>query len=380
MAAGALFAGEALLRVAIHCINRAESGGMARLYVAGVEELGATGRGEHMEVGTYVEKALSSELSANIIDLCPVGALTSKPYAFNARPWELTKTESIDVLDAVGCNIRVDARPPEVMRIVPRLHEDINEEWISDKTRYACDGLGRQRLDRPDVRRNGKLEPASWEEALHAIAARLEGVPGDRIAAIAGDQCDAESMLSLKDLLESLESPNLDCRQDGAKLDPSVRASYLFNSGIAGIDEADACLLVGTNPRWEAAVVNARLRERWRAAGFKIAGIGKATWDQLEDQAGGAMARIAPATTRFAGQVGQAFARLGPALGPLGDAFAAVLDDLRPRLPGHAEGITPPPHTPPRAVREHPEALRRAQGEGQDEPRQRKGEDQQQHG
>jgi NADH-quinone oxidoreductase subunit G len=242
--------------------------------VAGVEELGATGRGEHMEIGTYVEKALSSELSGNIIDLCPVGALTSKPYAFMARPWELKKTESIDVLDAVGSNIRVDARGNEVMRVLPRLNEDINEEWISDKTRFACDGLRRQRLDRPYVRRNGKLEPATWPEAFAAIAARLKGVPGERIAAIAGDLADVEAMLALKDLMAALGSTNLDCRQDGAAIDTRVPAAYRFNTTIAGIDEADVCLLIGTNPRWEAPIINARLRKRFLTGKLRIGVIG----------------------------------------------------------------------------------------------------------
>lgn len=242
--------------------------------VAGVEELGATGRGEHVEIGTYVAKALSSELSANIIDLCPVGALTSKPYAFNARPWELKKTESIDVLDAVGSSIRIDARGNEVMRILPRLNEDVNEEWISDKTRFACDGLRRQRLDRPYVRRDGKLQPASWAEAFAAIAARLKGVPGSRIAAIAGDLADVEAMMALKDLMSALGSANIDCRQDGAAIDPRVRAGYLFNTTIAGIDKADACLIVGTNPRWEAPIINARLRKRWLTGKLRVGLIG----------------------------------------------------------------------------------------------------------
>jgi NADH-quinone oxidoreductase subunit G len=242
--------------------------------VAGVEELGATGRGEHLEIGTYVEKALSSELSANIIDLCPVGALTSKPYAFTARPWELEKTESIDVLDAVGSAIRIDARGNEVMRILPRLNEAVNEEWISDKTRFACDGLRRQRLDRPYVRRDGKLQPASWQEAFAAIAARLRGVQGSRIAAIAGDLADVEAMLALKDLMTALGSPHLDCRQDGAAIDPQARTGYLFNTTIAGIDQADACLLIGTNPRWEAPIINARIRKRWLTGKLRVGLIG----------------------------------------------------------------------------------------------------------
>jgi NADH-quinone oxidoreductase subunit G len=243
--------------------------------VAGVEELGATGRGEHMEVGTYVEKALSSELSGNIIDLCPVGALTSKPYAFVARPWELRKTETIDVMDAIGSNIRVDSRGGEVMRVLPRVNEAVNEEWISDKTRFACDGLRRQRLDRPYVRgAEGKLRAASWNEALSAVAQRLKSVPAARIAAIAGDLVDCEAMVALKDLMAALGSPNIDCRQDAAQLDASNRASYLFNTTIAGIEQADVCLLIGTNPRWEAPIVNARLRKRFLAGGFRVGVVG----------------------------------------------------------------------------------------------------------
>ena len=243
--------------------------------VAGVEELGATGRGESMEIGTYVEKALSSELSGNLIDLCPVGALTSKPYAFAARPWELRKTESIDVMDAVGSNIRIDARGSEVMRVLPRLHEDVNEEWISDKTRFACDGLRRQRLDRPYVRRDGKLQPATWAEALSAAAEALLQADPKRIGAIAGDLCDAESMYALKGLMKSLGSPHLDCRQDGAKLDAGCRAGYLFNATIAGIEEADAIVIVGSNPRVEAPVLNARIRKRWLRGGLSVGVIGE---------------------------------------------------------------------------------------------------------
>ena len=242
--------------------------------VAGVEELGATGRGETMEVGTYVEKALSSELSANIIDLCPVGALTSRPYEFVARPWELSRTESIDTLDAVGSNIRIDSRGNEVLRVLPILNEDVNEEWISDKTRYACDGLKRQRLDTPYVRRDGALQPASWDDAFAAIAAKVKGADGKRIAAIAGDQADCESMMALKDLMDALGSPNRDCRQDGAKLDAGARTSYLFNTTISGIEQADACLLIGTNPRWEAPIINARLRKRWLRDGFAVGVVG----------------------------------------------------------------------------------------------------------
>ncbi|MBL8837143.1 MAG: NADH-quinone oxidoreductase subunit G [Alphaproteobacteria bacterium] len=245
--------------------------------VAGIEELGATFRGEHMEVTTYVEKALSSELSGNIIDLCPVGALTSKPYAFSARPWELRKVESVDVLDAVGAAIRVDVRGGEVLRVLPRLNEAVNEEWLADKSRFACDGLRRQRLDRPYVRRDGKLQPATWPEALAAVAARLDGVQADRIAALAGDLACVESMVALKDLFAAIGSGNIDCRQDGAALDPRTRASYVFNTTIAGIEQADACLLIGTNPRWEAPVLNARLRKRFLAGGFRVALIGQQT-------------------------------------------------------------------------------------------------------
>jgi len=245
--------------------------------VAGVEELGATGRGENMEITTYVEKALSSELSANIVDLCPVGALTSKPYAFNARPWELTRTESVDAMDAVGSNIRIDSRGREVMRVLPLLNEDINEEWISDKTRYACDGLRRQRLDTPYVKRDGKLQAASWDEAFAAIAEKVNSVSGDRIAAIAGDLADCEAMTALKDLMGALGSSNIDCRQDGARIDPKSLAGYIFNTTIAGIEEADACLMIGTNPRLEAPVLNSRLRKRWIASGLKVGAIGVQT-------------------------------------------------------------------------------------------------------
>jgi len=242
--------------------------------VAGNEELGAVFRGEHMEIDTYVEKALTSELSGNIVDLCPVGALTSKPYAFTARPWELRKTESIDVFDALGASIRVDARGGEVLRVLPRLNEETNEEWIGDKSRHAVDGLKRQRLDRPYLRKDGKLQPVSWAEALSAAAAKLKGTNASRIGAIAGDLADAESVAALKDILAGLGVANLDCRQDGAKIDPANRASWLFNSTVQGIEDADAILLIGTNPRWESPVLNARIRKRYRAGGVKIAAIG----------------------------------------------------------------------------------------------------------
>ena len=242
--------------------------------IAGVPEMGATARGESMAVGTYVEKALSSELSGNLIDICPVGALTSKPYAFTARPWELKKTDSVDVLDAVGANIRIDSRGAEVLRILPRLNEDVNEEWLADKSRFALDGLKRRRLDTPWVRKAGKLVKTSWPEAFAAIGEKLKGVSGDRIGAVAGDLADAESMLALKDILASLGSNNLDCRQDGAALDTSRRDFYTFNTSIAGLEEADAILLIGTNPRHEAPLINARIRKRSLMGGLKVASIG----------------------------------------------------------------------------------------------------------
>ena len=242
--------------------------------IAGVPELGAVGRGEHLEITTYMERAMTSELSGNVIDLCPVGALTSGPYAFGARSWELEKTESIDVLDAVGSNIRVDSRGPVVMRVLPRLNDDVNEEWISDKTRFAYDGLKSQRLDQPYVRRNGRLQPATWAEALAAVAERLKGLDGSKVAALAGNLVDCESMVALKDLMAGLGSPNLDCRQDGAKLDSTWRSAYLFNTTIAGIEDADACLIVGTNPRWEAPLINLRLRKRSVAGDFAVGVLG----------------------------------------------------------------------------------------------------------
>jgi NADH-quinone oxidoreductase subunit G len=242
--------------------------------IAGVQELGATGRGEDMEITTYIERALSSELSANVIDLCPVGALTSKPYAFLARSWELRKTESVDVMDALGSNIRIDSRGPQVLRVLPRLNEAVNEEWISDKTRFAIDGLTRRRLDRPFIRQGGRLHAADWPEALEFAAQRLQAVPSERIAALAGDLCDAEAMFALKALLTGLGVTSLDCRQDAAKLDVRCRAGYLFNTTLAGIEQADACLLIGTNPRWEAPLVNARLRKRFLQGGFAVAAIG----------------------------------------------------------------------------------------------------------
>ncbi|MDI3471621.1 MAG: NADH-ubiquinone oxidoreductase chain G [Pseudolabrys sp.] len=244
--------------------------------VAGVSELGAIGRGEDMEITTYLEKAMTSELQGNVVDLCPVGALTSKPYAFAARPWELGKTQSVDVMDAVGSAIRIDTRGREVMRILPRTNDDVNEEWISDKTRHVVDGLRTQRLDQPYIRENGRLVPATWSQAFAAIAAAVKKSNGKRIGAIAGDLAAVEEMYALKQLMVSLGSPNIDARQDGAAVDPkNGRASYLFNATIAGIEKADALLIVGANPRREAAVLNARIRKRWRAGKFPIALIGE---------------------------------------------------------------------------------------------------------
>jgi len=251
------------------CIRFAEE-------VAGVPELGAIYRGENMQITTYLEQAMDSELQANVIDLCPVGALTSRPYAFEARPWELTKTESIDVMDAVGSSIRVDSRGRGVMRVLPRNHDDVNEEWISDKTRYACDGLERRRLDTPWVRRRGKLEAAGWGEAFDVIKRKLKGVKGEEIAGLVGDLNEMEGMFAFREWLKTLGCTRIESRQDGAALDPSVRAGYLFNTTIAGVEEADFCLLVGTNPRWEAAILNARILKAVRHCGLKVANIGPA--------------------------------------------------------------------------------------------------------
>ncbi|WEX07554.1 NADH-quinone oxidoreductase subunit NuoG [Chelativorans sp. AA-79] len=244
--------------------------------VGGISELGATGRGEDMEITTYLEQAMTSELQGNVIDLCPVGALTSKPYAFQARPWELTKTQSIDVMDAVGSAIRVDTRGREVMRILPIVNEFVNEEWISDKTRFVWDGLRTQRLDRPYVRKGKRLQPASWPEAFEAIAKAVKKAAPEKIGAIGGDLASVEEMYALKQLMQSLGSPNIDCRQDGTALDPKFgRASYIFNPTIEGIEQADALLMIGANPRIEAAVLNARIRKRWRMGEFPIGVIGE---------------------------------------------------------------------------------------------------------
>ncbi len=244
--------------------------------VAGIEQMGATGRGEDMEITTYLNKALHSELQGNIIDLCPVGALTSKPYEFKARPWELRKTETIDAMDAVGSAIRVDARGREVMRILPRTNDDVNEEWISDKTRFVWDGLKTQRLDKPYVREIGKLRAATWPEVFQHVASKVKATTPDRIGIILGDLVGAEEAFSLRQLADQLGIKNIDCRQDGTPLgEQGGRAGYLFNSGIAAIEEADAIMLIGTNPRLEAPVLNARIRKRYLKGGCIIGVIGE---------------------------------------------------------------------------------------------------------
>lgn len=248
---------------------------------AGVEELGTTGRGNDMQIGMYVEKTMNSELSGNIVDLCPVGALTSKPYAFHARPWELKNTESIDVLDAVGSNIRVDSRGVQVMRIQPRTNDDVNEEWISDKTRYAYDGLRFQRLTTPLVKQGDRFVAASWEDALAAVAAGLarSGAKGDEIQAVAGHFADTESLVALKDLINRLGSDNTALDQASGSAPPvagiDVRSNYLFNTTIPGVEQADAILLVGTNPRHEAAVLNSRIRKSWIHTTLEVGLVGE---------------------------------------------------------------------------------------------------------
>ncbi|MGI4775613.1 MAG: NADH-quinone oxidoreductase subunit NuoG [Janthinobacterium lividum] len=242
--------------------------------VAGIEEMGALYRGEHVEVTSYLEKAISSELSGNMIDICPVGALTSKPYAFKARSWELGKTESIDVLDAMGSNIIINNRGLEIMRILPRVNEEINEEWISDKARFAYDGLKNMRLDSPYVKKNGRLVQASWEEALTIIAEKITLSRGLEIAAIAGTLACTESMFMLKKLLAALGCNNIDANQFGYKIDSSTRANYLFNATIAGIEEADLCLMIGADPRRAAPVLNARIGKMQRQEKLKVARVG----------------------------------------------------------------------------------------------------------
>ncbi|MDP2294671.1 MAG: NADH-quinone oxidoreductase subunit NuoG [Pseudolabrys sp.] len=244
--------------------------------IAGVSELGATGRGEDMEITTYLEKAMTSELQSNVVDLCPVGALTSKPYAFAARPWELGKTPSVDVMDALGSAIRIDTRGREVMRILPRTNEDVNEEWISDKTRHIVDGLRTQRLDQPYVRDNGRLRPASWKEAFARIADKMRPADSAKVGALAGQLAAVEEIFALKQMMGALGVRNIDARYPGSPLHPKYgRASYLFNSTIAGIEQADAIMLIGTNPRKESPVLNARIRKRFLKGNVLIGVIGE---------------------------------------------------------------------------------------------------------
>ena len=243
--------------------------------IAGIPELGAVGRGEDMEITTYLEKSMESELSANVIDLCPVGALTSKPYAFEARPWDLKKTETIDVMDAVGSNIRVDTYGWEVKRVLPRVNEDINEEWISDKTRYACDGLLKQRLDTPYIRENGRLQKSSWSQTLKLLVTKLKSFDPNEVAGLVGDLADLEMIYSFKSFFEkSVGSTNLECRQGRIYINPQERMNYIFNSSIKGIEDSDLILLVGTNPRLEATILNARIRKAYINSRLKIYSIG----------------------------------------------------------------------------------------------------------
>ncbi len=242
--------------------------------VAGVPEIGAIGRGENMEITTYLEKAMESELSANVIDLCPVGALTSKPYAFEARPWELKKTESIDVMDAVGSNIRVDTYNWEVKRILPRLNNDINEEWISDKTRYSCDGLLKQRLDVPYIKKDNKLQKSSWDEAITLLTDKIQSISPDEIGGHIGDMVNMENALSFKKFFASLKSKNLEFRERKFYINSSEKINYIFNSSIKGIEESDLILLIGTNPRHEATMLNARIRKTFVKKHVPIFSIG----------------------------------------------------------------------------------------------------------
>ena len=242
--------------------------------VAGVPEIGAIGRGENMEITTYLEQAMNSELSANVIDLCPVGALTSKPYAFEARPWELKKTESIDVMDAVGSNIRVDTYNWEVKRILPRLNNEINEEWISDKTRYSCDGLAKQRLDIPYVKKNNKLQKSNWDEAISILVEKIKAVNPNEIGGHIGDMVNLENALSFKKFFSVLKSDNLEFREKKFYINSAEKNNYIFNTSIKGIEESDLILLIGTNPRHEATMVNARIRKVYAKKRIPIFSIG----------------------------------------------------------------------------------------------------------
>ncbi|KAJ3089254.1 NADH dehydrogenase (ubiquinone) 78K chain precursor, 5-prime end, partial [Phlyctochytrium bullatum] len=295
--------------------------------VAGAVELGTSGRGNDMQIGTYIEKTINSEMSGNVIDLCPVGALTSKPYAFTSRPWELKKTESIDVLDAIGSNIRVDSRGLEVMRVVPRLNEDINSEWISDKTRFAYDGLKRQRLTTPLIRDGENFVPASWPQALERISSALTGLKGSDIFGVAGALADTESLVVLKDFFARLDSSNL--RLDGKNMargfsgSIDFRSQYILNSSLNGVEEADVVLLVGTNPRHEAAILNTRIRKAYLNSNLHVGLIGTPPALNYEYEHLGAdpsaLAGIADGSSPF-------FARLQQAKRPLILVGSSVLE------------------------------------------------------
>ncbi len=309
--------------------------------VAGTGDMGAIGRGEDMEITTYLESAMTSELQGNVADLCPVGALLPKPQSFRARPWEYQKTETIDVMDALGSAIRIDSRGREVIRILPRVNDAVNEEWISDKTRQIVDGLRTQRLDRPYVRESGRLRPASWQEAFELIAAKRKASAPGRTGAIVGDLAAVEEIFALKLLMQQLGSPNFDCRQDGAKLDPKLgRGSYIFNSTIAGIDQADALLIVGSNPRKESPVLNARIRKRWLKGDCKISLVGeKADLTYDYDYLGAGPDSL----LRFI-QEGKPVGKLlvivgqGAIARPDGDAILALAAQAAQRLGGVSEG------------------------------------------
>ncbi|KAM5491376.1 ndufs1 NADH-ubiquinone oxidoreductase subunit [Microsporum audouinii] len=294
--------------------------------VAGAPELGTTGRGNDMQIGTYLEKNLDSELSANVIDLCPVGALTSKPYAFRARPWELKHTESIDVLDALGSNITIDTRGMEVMRVQPRLNDEVNEEWINDKTRFACDGLKTQRLTTPLIRRDNKFVPATWEQALTEIgnAHKSLSPKGNEFKAIAGHLIETESLVAMKDLANKLGSENLALDQAGGSQPIAhgvdIRSNYLFNSKIFGIEEADAMLLVGTNPRHEAAVLNARIRKQYLRSNLEIGLVGESFESTFEFEHLGTDA--AALKTTFTGAFGKKLAAAKKPMIIVGSAVA----------------------------------------------------------
>lgn len=296
--------------------------------VAGAPELGTAGRGNDMQIGTYIERNINSEMSGNIIDLCPVGALTSKPYAFKARPWELKRTETIDVMDAIGSNVRVDARGIEVMRVLPRLNDEINEEWISDKSRFACDGLRTQRLTTPLIKNGGRFEVATWDEALSTVAAAFAKVSpqGSEIKAVAGALADAESLVVLKDLVNRLGSENTttDVAQATSSHGVDVRSNYIFNSTIEGIEDADQILLVGTNPRHEAAVLNARLRKVWLRSDLEIAHVGQKFESTFEAKDLGTSA--ADLEKALAGEYGKKLAAAKQPLIIVGSGIAALED------------------------------------------------------